>query len=588
MLQVEKPDLLFALHELNPWGKILGYLSHVHRIPYFTLQEGLYYADIHYYRFHTDFSTACLVWGEDCRQILLNAGCGDDKIYPIGNTHIWAAKAEATSRQAQGETRAALGIAPEKKIILFLMSHSHYQPFETRIFLEWMKHRGDVVAVFKWHPVTSKEIVDRALERMPKGAPVISAPDFDTYRLIGASDICVTVGNSTTGLESLAFGKPLIECRLPDQTYSFVEQGVAEPAAGFEDLGEKCEAIMSHGLPEFRRQQVEKYLAYNFAYQDKQTMERIVELVSESLSARGNADGPGLPISMAPETSFPCSIVLPVDEVPSEALFATLTSIAEKAPGELFEVIIVDCSTHLGTKNLLSALSGDVKIIHGEPQWNYASACNRGAAEALGKYLTFLKPGLVIGEGWLEGLLETAENEADVGVVGGVTLNENGLIWHIGTAFDVNQAPFSLYRLMPPEFSGARKRRDFKAVETPFLVNRELFCSLGGFSTEFSNRFEDIDFCLRVRRATGLRVVYTPTSVLMRERVTWHAMGKLEQLNRIRFYSKWTGSVWQDDDFYLREDGLNHDALSAIYREFADRVAHGARQLHANSVTAAI
>ena len=32
MLTLEKPDLLFALHELNPWGKLLGYLSHVHRI----------------------------------------------------------------------------------------------------------------------------------------------------------------------------------------------------------------------------------------------------------------------------------------------------------------------------------------------------------------------------------------------------------------------------------------------------------------------------------------------------------------------------------------------------------------------------
>ena len=42
MFEVEKPDLLFALHELNPWGKILGYLSQVHRIPYITFQEGLY------------------------------------------------------------------------------------------------------------------------------------------------------------------------------------------------------------------------------------------------------------------------------------------------------------------------------------------------------------------------------------------------------------------------------------------------------------------------------------------------------------------------------------------------------------------
>jgi GT2 family glycosyltransferase len=586
MLEVEKPDLLFALHELNPWGKMLGYLSHVHRIPYFTLQEGLYYADIHYYRFHTDFSTACIVWGEDCRQILLKAGCSDDKIYPVGNTHIWNAKAAATCDTAKRETRAALGIAPDKKIILFLMSHSHYQPFDARKFLDWMKRRGDVVAVFKWHPVTSKEIVDRALERIPKDAPTINAPSFDTYRLIGASDICVTVGNSTTGLEAIAFGKPLLECRLPDQTYSFVEQGVAESAVGFEDIGEKCEAVMSRGLPEGRQQQLEKYLAYNFAYQDNQTMERIVDLVSESLAARDNADAITAPIRAPLETSFPCSLILPVDEAPPEALLATLASIAEKTAGEIFEVVIIDCSARRDTKDLLATLDGDVKIISGEHQWSYASACNRGAAEARGKYLAFLKPGLVVGEGWLEGLLESAENEPDAGVVGGVTLNENGLIWHMGTAFDVNQAPFSIYRLMPLEFSGARKRRDFKALELPFLATRELFCRLGGFNAEFSNRFEDIDFCLRVQRKTALRVIYTPASSVIRQHVTWQVVGEQEQLNRIRFYSKWTGSVWQDDELYLREDGLTHDALSAMYRELAGRVAYGACRSASDSLPA--
>jgi GT2 family glycosyltransferase len=421
---------------------------------------------------------------------------------------------------------------------------------------------------------------------MPKDAPIINAPGFDTYRLIGASDICITVGNSTTGLESIAFGKPLIECRLPDQAYSFVEQGVAEPAAGFEDIGEKCEAIMEHGLSEARRQQVEKYLAYNFAYQDNQTMKRIVELVSESLAARCNGDAVEGPISTLRETAFPCSIILPVNDAPPELVLATLASVAEKTAGELFEVIIIDCSTLPESKDLLSALGGDVKIIEGQPQWSYARACNLGAAEAGGKYVAFLKPGLVVGAGWLEGLLTTAENELDAGVVGGVVLNQNGLIWHMGTAFDVNQAPFSIYRLMPPEFSGARRRRNFRALEIPFLATRDLFCGLGGFSPEFSNRFEDIDFCLRLQRKTGLRVIYTPASVVTRQNVTWQATDKQDRLNRIRFYSKWTGSVWQDDELYLREDGLTHDALSAMYRELAGRVAYGVCQLSSNPATA--
>ena len=44
MFEVEKPDLVLALHELNSLGKILGYLSHEFRVPLMTLQEGLYYA----------------------------------------------------------------------------------------------------------------------------------------------------------------------------------------------------------------------------------------------------------------------------------------------------------------------------------------------------------------------------------------------------------------------------------------------------------------------------------------------------------------------------------------------------------------
>ena len=181
MLEVEKPDLLFALHELNPWGKILGHLSHLHRIPYFTLQEGLYYADLHYYRFHTDFSTACLVWGDECREILMRAGCSDDKIYPLGNTHIWNAKEEFTDPATVEGTRAALGIARGKKIVLFLMSHSHYHPFEPGNFLRWMKDRGDMVAVFKWHPATGKEIIDRALEKFSKDPSIINVHELDTY-----------------------------------------------------------------------------------------------------------------------------------------------------------------------------------------------------------------------------------------------------------------------------------------------------------------------------------------------------------------------------------------------------------------------
>lgn len=574
MLEVEKPDLLFALHELNPWGKILGYLSHAHRIPYFTLQEGLYYADIHYYRFHTDYSTACVVWGDECREILLKAGCSDDKIYPLGNTHIWNAKREFTAPAAVARTRAALGIAPEKKIILFLMSHSHYRPFEAGSFLRWMKERGDVVAVFKWHPATGNEIVDRALENFKNNPAVVSVHDFDTYALIGASEVCVTVGNSTTGLETLAFGKPLLEVRLPDQPYSYSERGVALQAFGFEDIGEKIHAVITGGLPPETAQNVERYLAHNFAYQDDKTMERIVALVTRSLAAR--AEAPRSPLTCAERVSVPCTIILPVDDSAPETVLETLQGIAESSAPELYEVIVVDCARNPQSKQILAGLDGDVEIIPGGNDWSYSQACNAAAQEARGKYIVFLKPGLVPETGWLEGLLEAAEEEFAVGVVGAQVLHANGLLWHIGTAFDVNQSPFSLYRFLPQEFPGASKRREFGAREFPFSVSRELFCALGGLNPALQSRLEDIDFTLAAKRA-GRRVLYAPHSRVVYRTASWQPDHDQDLASRIHFYSKWSGSLWQDDGVYLREDALTHDALSLLYRDLAGRVAAGAK-----------
>ena len=572
MLAVEKPDLLFALHELNPWGKILGHLSHLHRIPYFTLQEGLYYADIHYYRFHTDYSTACIVWGDECREILMRAGCSDDKLYPLGNTHIWNAKKEFTDPATVERTRAALGVASGKKIVLFLMSHSHYHPFEPGNFLRWMKDRGDIVAVFKWHPATGKEIIDRALEKFSKDPSIINVHETDTYALIGASEICITVGNSTTGLESLAFGKPLMEVRLPDQPYSYSEKGVALQAFGFEGLGEQIAAILGKGLPPETAAKVQTYLDHNFTYRDDKTMDRIVDLVERSIAARNEQPRPPL-MAPQPET-VSCSIVLPVDDSAPEILLATLQGIADHSAPELYEVLIVDCAQSGETKEILSSLGGDVATIPGSPAWNYATACNAAVPHARGKYLVFLKPGLAPQAGWLDGLLEVAEQEPAFGIVGGQVLHNNGLLWHIGTAFDVNQSPFSLYRFLPQEFCGALRRREFAAREFPLLVSRELFCALGGLNPLLHNRLDDIDFCLAVKQA-GRRILYTPKSRMIYQSSSWHPDAATKR-SGIHFYSKWTGSLWQDDGAYLREDGLTHDTLALLYRDLAGRVAYGA------------
>ena len=145
MFEVEKPDVLFALHERNMWGKIIGYLSHELSIPYITFQEGYYFGSPPCYRFHTDYSTACVVWGEFKRNLLIRGGSCPDKTVPLGNIDLWKSRAETLKPETVAATRKELGIGPQKKLVLFLMCNANYATLATERLTRWLEARGDVV-----------------------------------------------------------------------------------------------------------------------------------------------------------------------------------------------------------------------------------------------------------------------------------------------------------------------------------------------------------------------------------------------------------------------------------------------------------
>lgn len=574
MLEVERPDVLFALHELNSWGKILGYLSHEYEIPYITFQEGMCYGRTPLYRFHTDYTTACVVWGEADRQVLLSAGCSPEKTVALGNIDLWQAKERVTRPDAMSAAREALGVPRGKKVVLFLMSYAIYNVFDPSEFLQWLKTHPDTVVIFKWHPIQTKDVIERALDKLKGNPAVFSVVDFNTYELLAMCDACVLVGNSTTGIEALYFGKPLFEIPLPGHPFSYSRHGVAESCTGFEDAERKLDQLFTYGPSPEWKQRVEAFLDYYFAYRDGAAVERVVEMVGTMLTARRSTLEPLLSRALAPSEPVPCSFLLPVNDASFDAVLATLKGLEANVPASLFEIILVNALAQEESRALLASVSNDhVRVIPGEPGWTFAQCCNHAATEARGQYLVLLKPGVVVGLGWLEATLETAAREPESGVIGGMVLDKHGLLHHIGVAFDVNQSPFSLYRMLPMTFPGAQKQRDFQAVEFPFLVAREQFCRLGGLNTDLLNRFEDVDFCLRVRKA-GRRVLYTPHSVSTRLLACWQPTAEQERLTCYRFYARWTGALWQNDEQYLQEDGFDHDSLSAYYREFSQHLSH--------------
>ena len=83
-----KIDIIFALHELNRWSKLLAFLSFKKGIPFVTLQEGAYYIEHFSLSFHTEYSTANLVWGQQTVDLLRKLGNAPEKNIIVGDTHL--------------------------------------------------------------------------------------------------------------------------------------------------------------------------------------------------------------------------------------------------------------------------------------------------------------------------------------------------------------------------------------------------------------------------------------------------------------------------------------------------------------------
>ncbi|MDH3446033.1 MAG: hypothetical protein OEN50_19065, partial [Deltaproteobacteria bacterium] len=185
---------------------------------------------------------------------------------------------------------------------------------------------------------------------------------------------------------------------------------------------------------------------------------------------------------------------------------------------------------------------------------------------AQGKYLCFLSPGWVPQRSWLEALLHQMESDPRVGIVGGMSLRPDGLVDHAGIALDANLSPARLYQLLPATFPGVHRARQMRAVMGCLLVRREAFIATGGFDEGYQGDWCELHFCLEAELA-GWRTIYTPESLL----VSLKAPRIATDGDRVRFFARWVGHLWPDQDAYWAEDEMDPKKLSELYQNSVDR-----------------
>lgn len=239
------------------------------------------------------------------------------------------------------------------------------------------------------------------------------------------------------------------------------------------------------------------------------------------------------------------SIVIPnKDEV--ETLKKCLASI-EKSSYQNYEVIVVENNSAPETLEFYNSITETERLEEGvrclegtlskgqrlcvavwEEGFNYSKLNNFGVKQAKGSYLVLLNNDIeLMQQDWLMELLATCQRE-EVGIVGAKLFYPDHTVQHAGVVVGVGGNARgigqNMFMGLPGERGGylhkASLTMDYSAVTAACLmVKRNVYEAVGGFEESLAVAFNDIDFCLKVRKLNKL-VVYQPRVM------AWHYESK--------------------------------------------------------------
>ena len=255
------------------------------------------------------------------------------------------------------------------------------------------------------------------------------------------------------------------------------------------------------------------------------------------------------------------SIIIPTKNH-TEVLKRCINSIRAKTTYPNYEIILVDnCSDKNDTLEYYKSLPYDIITCEdSEGKFNFSKMVNTGASRCKGEYIVLLNNDTeIISETWLEDLLVYARIPG-IGIVGCKLLYPDRSVQHAGVVLRMfNGVAGHAFKLLPDWDGGylsfANCARNYSAVTAAcFMTTRVLYQQIGGFDEEnFGVSFNDVDFCLRVRKA-GLRIVYNPNACL------YHHEGKSRGVEQTGYYSdskeeynflrKWNIDCWFNDPYY--------------------------------------
>lgn len=257
------------------------------------------------------------------------------------------------------------------------------------------------------------------------------------------------------------------------------------------------------------------------------------------------------------------SILIP-NKDHKEDLKKCLDSIFLNSTYPNFEVIVIENNS--ATEEIFDYYSEiqekwpNVQVVKWHDYFNYSAINNFGAKYANGSYLLLLNNDIeVITPDWIQEMLMFAQR-SDVGAVGAKLYYPDDTVQHAGIGIGLLTLAGHYHRGWPRDYFGYMGRliyaHNVSAVTAAcLLIRKDVWDEVEGLDESFAVTFNDVDLCMRVRRA-GYLIVWTPFAEL------YHYESKSrgnddtpEKKNRFEterknFQKRWAKELAEGDPYY--------------------------------------
>jgi len=257
------------------------------------------------------------------------------------------------------------------------------------------------------------------------------------------------------------------------------------------------------------------------------------------------------------------SIIIPTRDM-ADYMMRCVDSVFALTTYQRYEVIVIDNGSE--DQRLLDYLAGmaarhaNFSVIRDDRPFNYSALNNHAVAQAKGEIICFLNNDIeVITPDWLEHMLHWLQMP-EVGVVGAKLYYADDTIQHAGVVVGPGGCANHLHAFVDGRESGYCERamypQELSAVTAACMLTRKsTFEALGGFEVErLPVAFNDVDFCLRVRKS-GLKVVWTPYAEL------YH----FESVSRRKDQSRQRKKQAEGEVRYMRQTWQTHMGHDPFY-----------------------